>query len=40
MPFPIPLPDGEIVIPGGGHITLSVTAPAAVNCEAEIRGEE
>jgi hypothetical protein len=38
--YPLPLPDGEIELPGGGRLGLVVTAPAAVNCLATIYGEE
>jgi hypothetical protein len=40
IPLPLPLPEGEIIIPGGLRIALVCTAPANVNCAAEIRGEE
>jgi hypothetical protein len=38
--MPLPLPDGEIEIPGGGRLGLKITAPANVNCHATIIGEE
>lgn len=36
----VPLPDGEIIIPGGGHVALEITAAANVNVLCEIIGEE
>lgn len=38
--YPLPLPDGEVELPGGGRLGLRINAPAAVNCRATIGGEE
>lgn len=38
--YPLPLPDGEIEIPGAGRLGLRINAPAAVNCRARFHGEE
>lgn len=40
MPMPIPLPEGEIILPAATRMALCITAPAIVNASAEIRGEE
>jgi hypothetical protein len=40
MPIPIPLPEGEVVVPGGGRIAVKCTAPANVNALATVFGEE
>lgn len=38
--YPVPLPDGEIEIPGSGIIAVKINAPANVNCLATFKGEE
>jgi hypothetical protein len=40
MLYPLPLPDGELELAGGGRLGLRINAPAAVNCRATIKGEE
>jgi len=37
--YPLPLP-GEIILAGGGRLGIKVTAPAGVNCLANIEMEE
>jgi len=37
--YQVPL-DGEIEVPGSGILAVKVTAPAAVNCRAVMRGED
>ncbi|MCI0355060.1 MAG: hypothetical protein L0099_08485 [Acidobacteria bacterium] len=36
----VPIPDGEIVLGGADFLGIKITAPAAVNCVAGMRGEE
>ncbi|MGH7393661.1 MAG: hypothetical protein ACREM3_30030 [Candidatus Rokuibacteriota bacterium] len=38
--YSLPLPDGEIEIPGGERLGLRLTAPANVNCLATLMAEE
>jgi hypothetical protein len=37
--YPLPLP-GEIIVPGGGRLGVSMNSPAAVNTVCTIEGEE
>lgn len=38
--YSVPLPDGELEIPGGARLGLAITSPTTINCLATIKGEE
>jgi hypothetical protein len=38
--YPVPLPDGELEVPGSGIIAVKANSPTAVNVRCTLKGED